>query len=301
MKIVFIGSVSSSEVALKELINSDTDIEMVFSLDESVSENVSGYRPLHELAEENNIPYKKFIKINDEENIRILHEIVPDYIFVIGLSQILSKELLSTAKLGVIGFHPTPLPKFRGRAAMVWQVLLGIHNTKCTMFFIDEGMDSGDIIAQESYVIGDNDYAEDIEKNLLSAIASLTCRVIHMIKSGNVTAIKQNEAEATYLLKRSPEDGIIDWNMDIHEIYNLIRAVSKPYPGAFSFYDRQHKIIIWRAEIRENNKYIGFPGQIAKLGDNTMDIVCRNGLLHVTEYENIDDKRLFVGHRFGNK
>lgn len=301
MKIVFIGSVSSSEVALKELINSDTDIEMVFSLDESVSENVSGYRPLHELAEENNIPYKKFIKINDKENIRILHEIVPDYIFVIGLSQILSKELLSTAKLGVIGFHPTPLPKFRGRAAMVWQVLLGIHNTKCTMFFIDEGMDSGDIIAQESYVIGDNDYAEDIEKNLLSAIASLTCRVIHMIKSGNVTAIKQNEAEATYLLKRSPEDGIIDWNMDIHEIYNLIRAVSKPYPGAFSFYDRQHKIIIWRAEIRENNKYIGFPGQIAKLGDNTMDIVCRNGLLHVTEYENIDDKRLFVGHRFGNK
>lgn len=301
MKIVFIGSVSSSEVALKELINSDTDIEMVFSLDESVSENVSGYRPLHELAEENNIPYKKFIKINDKENIQILHEIVPDYIFVIGLSQILSKELLSTAKLGVIGFHPTPLPKFRGRAAMVWQVLLGIHNTKCTMFFIDEGMDSGDIIAQEPYVIGDNDYAEDIEKNLLSAIASLTCRVIHIIKSGNVTAIKQNEAEATYLLKRSPEDGIIDWNMDIHEIYNLIRAVSKPYPGAFSFYDRQHKIIIWRAEIRENNKYIGFPGQIAKLGDNTMDIVCRNGLLHVTEYENIDDKRLFVGHRFGNK
>ena len=157
MKIVFIGSVSSSEVVLKELINEKLDIKMVFALDESVSENVSGYRPIDVIAEKNNIPFTKFTKINDEKNIQIIKEIAPDYIFVIGLSQLVSQQIISTAKNGVIGFHPTPLPKFRGRAAMVWQVLLGIHETKCSMFFIDAGTDTGDVIAQEPYQIDDTD------------------------------------------------------------------------------------------------------------------------------------------------
>lgn len=301
MKIVFIGSVSSSEVVLKELINEKLDIKMVFALDESVSENVSGYRPIDVIAEKNNIPFTKFTKINDEKNIQIIKEIAPDYIFVIGLSQLVSQQIISTAKNGVIGFHPTPLPKFRGRAAMVWQVLLGIHETKCSMFFIDAGTDTGDVIAQEPYQIDDTDYAEDIERKLLDAIAPLTRQVIRKIKSGNVDAWKQNEEEAVYLLKRTPDDGIIDWNKGINEIHKLIRAVSRPYPGAFSYYDGGHKIIIWRAEMRENKKYIGFPGQIAAIENGTMDIVCTDGLLHVTEYENVDGKRLFAGHRLTEK
>lgn len=297
MKVVLVGSVGSSQIVLEELIKAKVDILHVFSLDEQVSGNVSGYVPLHLTAQEHGIPYTKFVKIGDTKYVEMLKKMSPDYIFIVGLSQIVKQDLMETARRGVIGFHPTPLPKFRGRAAMVWQVLLGVHETKCTMFFINEGMDSGDIIAQEPYCIEDTDYASDVADKLLKAIRRLTVKVIEKLQQPVLEVTKQNEAEATYLLKRSPEDGLIDWSMPIKKIHCLVRAVSHPYPGAFSNYDGKHKIIIWRAEILENTKYIGVCGQIAEIDDAGFYVVCADGLLHVTDYENVDNVKMFVGHK----
>ena len=90
-------------------------------------------------------------KINDPACVEELERLSADYIFVVGLSQIAGSRIIRAAKKGVIGFHPTALPRYRGRAAMVWQVLLGVTDAKCTLFFIDEGMDSGPILGQEPY------------------------------------------------------------------------------------------------------------------------------------------------------
>ena len=298
MKVVLIGSVYSSNVVLEEMIALDFPINMVFSLDEQYSENVSGYYPIHKTAAPNSIPYKLFKKINDEDNIKILQEINPDYIFVIGLSQIVGKAVISSAKKGVIGSHPTPLPKFRGRAAMVWQILLGIRESAVTMFFIDAGMDSGDIIAQEPYYIDDIDYAEDLDKKGLEALSRLAKKVLQQILANSVNRIKQNEDEATYLLKRTPEDGQIDWHQPCEEIQRLIRAVSRPYPGAFSFYEGKHQVIFWKADFEENKKYFGIPGQIAEISDHELVIVCVDGLLRVFDYSNTDAVKFTVGHKF---
>lgn len=297
IKTILIGSVGSSKVFLEEMIKLEFPIQMVFSLDDKFSEGVSGYEPIHEIAEKNNISYKKFQKINRQENIDIIRKIEPDYIFVIGLSQILPKEMIDLAKVGVVGFHPTPLPKYRGRAALVWQILLGVHDTKCTLFFIDEGMDSGDILAQEPYTISDMDYVEDVRIKLQKAIAKLADKVLCQILNGTVKPIKQNEAEATYLLVRRPEDGWIDWNRSIKEIHRLIRATSRPYPGAFGMYDGSHKIIIWKADILENSKYIGIPGQVCEITDNYFDILCVDGKLRIYDYENVDEVKIRVGHK----
>ncbi|MCI6701709.1 MAG: hypothetical protein MR454_09990, partial [Solobacterium sp.] len=110
--------------------------------------------------------------------------------------------------------------------------------------------------------------------------------------------VKQNDEEATYTLKRSPEDGLIDWNQSIRDIHLLIRAISRPYPGAFSMYDGKSKVVIYKAEVLENKKYIGFNGQIAELRKDGFDVVCKDGLLRVTDYENVDNVKMFVGHRF---
>lgn len=297
MKSVLIGSVGSSQTMFEAMLDVKFPISYVFSLDDKNTQNVSGYRPIHELAEKNGIPYKKFVKINDMENIEIIRNLKPDYIFVIGLSQLVKKEIIENAKVGVIGFHPTPLPKMRGRAANVWQVLLGVHETKCSLFFIDEGTDSGDILGQEEYCIEDSDYAADVSRKLNEALARLSRRILKQIMDGTLCPVKQNEAEATYLLKRSPKDGAIDWNQPIEKIHRLIRAVSRPYPGAFGMYDGKHPIIIWRADIGKNDKYIGMNGQIAELGESYMDIVCADGLLHVSEFENVDGIKLFPGHK----
>lgn len=297
MKSILIGSVGSSKEMLQAMIEVKFPVSCVFSLDENAASNVSGYQPIHKLAEENGIEFKKFVKINDEENVKLIQKIEPDYIFVIGLSQLVKKEIIDSAKIGVVGFHPTALPKMRGRAANVWQVLLGIHEAKVSLFFIDEGTDSGDILGQEPYYLEDTDYAEDVGRKIDEAASKLSRRVLRQIMEGTINPQKQNEDEATYLLKRSPEDGLIDWNLPIKEIHTLIRAVSRPFPGAFGMYDGQHKFIIWKAQMLENKKYIGLNGQIAEINNDYIDIVCKDGLLRVTEFENVDNVKLFVGHK----
>ena len=280
------------------MIEMDFDVSYVFSLDEKYSDNVSGYDPIHLLAEENGIPNKTFRKINDEENVKIIKEINPDYIFVIGLSQLVSDEIINAAKVGCVGFHPAPLPKFRGRAANVWQHLLGVKESKCTLFFIDNGVDSGDILGQETYYINDGDYAKDVCDAIEKAEYRLVKKVLSEIKNGTLKPVKQNDEEATYTLKRTPEDGLIDWSLEAKKLHLFIRAISKPYPGAYSMYDGKHKFIIYKADLLENNKYYGFNGQIAKINKDSIDVVVNGGLLRILDYENVDDVKLIEGHRF---
>lgn len=298
MKTILIGAVTTTRRVLETMVEVNFPISYVFSLDDAVSENVSDYDPVFKTAEKFNVPYKKFKKINDEENIKIIKEIEPDYIFVIGLSQLVKDEIINAAKKGVVGFHPAPLPKYRGRATNVWQQLLGVKESAVSVFFIDDGIDSGDILAQEPYYIDDNDYAQDVlDKGDEAAIIAMK-RVLQQMMDGTLKPVKQDDSKASYTLKRSPEDGLIDWNLPIKDIHLFIRAVSRPYPGAFSMYDGKSKIIIYRAEILPNDKYIGFNGQIAELRKDGFDVVCKDGLLRVTDYENVDNVKMFVGHRF---
>lgn len=298
-KTVFIGSVLSSKVALESLIEKKVMIDLVCSLDEEASKNVSDYYPIHKIAEKNNIPYIKFKKINNEDVIKRIKEIKPDFIFVIGLSQIISQETLDIAKEYVIGFHPTPLPKHRGRAAIPWQIILGVQNSKVSLFKLDQGMDSGDIICQYPYQIDETDYAMDVYNKVCDAMRNALLKSISDIYGDTVEFIKQDHEEATYLLARRPEDGLIDWKLSGEEIETLIRATSKPYPGAFSFY-KSTKVIFWKARVEENKKYTGIPGQIAWINDkDEIAIITKDSMLIVSEYEIEGNETTFtVGHKF---
>ena len=298
MKTILIGAVTTTRRVLETMVEVNFPISYVFSLDDAVSENVSDYDPVFETAEKFNVPYKKFKKINDEENVKIIKEIEPDYIFVIGLSQLVKDEIINAARKGVVGFHPAPLPKYRGRATNVWQQLLGVKESAVSVFFIDDGIDSGDILAQEPYYIGENDYCQDVLDKIDEAAIIAMRKVLIGLRDNTLVPVKQNDEEATYTLKRSPEDGLIDWNQSIRDIHLLIRAISRPYPGAFSMYDGKSKIVIYKAEVLDNKKYIGFNGQIAELRKDGFDVVCKDGLLRVTDYENVDNVKMFVGHRF---
>jgi methionyl-tRNA formyltransferase len=297
MKSILVGSVISSQIMLEEMIKTGFPVDMVFSLDEKYSKNISGYYPIHETAGKYSIPYTKFNKISTDENIKIIEKIQPDYVFIIGLSQLIDRRILDIPTKGCVGFHPTPLPKFRGRAAMVWQVLLGVHETKCTLFLLDEGMDSGDILGQQEYVIEDTDYAKDVEKKLCEALRPLSRNVLSGLINGTLTPQKQDDKEASYLLIRRSEDGLIDWKDPIEKIHRLVRAVSHPYPGAFGMYDGIHQIIIWRAEVLENKNIIGIPGQICEIGDKYFDVLGIDGILRVTDWDNVDNEKIFVGHK----
>ena len=297
MKTVLIGAVTTTRRVLETMIEVNFPISYVFSLDDAVSENVSDYDPIFKTAEKYSVPYKKFKKINDEENVKIIKELEPDYIFVVGLSQLVKDEIIKAAKKGVVGFHPAPLPKYRGRATNVWQQLLGVKESAVSVFFIDDGIDSGDILAQEPYYIGEDDYCQDVLDKIDEAAIIAMKKVLIGLKEGTLIPIKQDDYKATYTLKRSPEDGLIDWSKPIKEIHLFIRAISHPYPGAFANYDGKSKIIIYKADILPNNTYIGFNGQIAYIGEDYFDVVCKDGLLRVIEFDNVDKVKMLAGHK----
>ncbi len=294
---VFIGSVISSRIALETLIEQGIRIDLVCSLDEEAAGNVSDYYPLHRIAEKFQLPCMKFRKINAEDVIQRIRAAEPDFIFVIGLSQIITSEILNMAKEYVIGFHPTPLPKYRGRAALPWMILMGEKKLKVTLLKLDEGMDSGDIICQYPYEIEDSDYAADVYDKVCEAMRQALIQCLPTVYDGSAKFLPQKEEEATYLLIRRPEDGRIEWKQSAEEIARLVRAASRPYPGAFTNY-QDEKLVIWKAHALENWKYTGLPGQIAWLNDiGEIGVVTGEGMLVITEYE-YQGKKLTVGHKF---
>lgn len=295
MNFVVIGSVESSNVFLNNCIKKGFIPAHVFGLDEQYSEKVSGFFPIYKTAEDNGIPATRFKKINDETS--KIKKLEPDYIFVIGLSQIISRELIACAKNFVIGMHPTRLPKFRGRAAIPWQIILGIKESAVSIFKITEGMDDGDIFWQEPYYIDPDDYALDVHQKVYDALVKATEKVLNGLSGGNITAVQQDHSQATYLLIRQEEDGQIDWNEPAENIHALIRGASKPYPGAFSYYERK-KVIFNRAEIILNSPYIGINGQIADIKKGIVYVVVNDKLLKITDYTSEEEIRFVIGKKF---
>lgn len=298
-KTVFIGSVISSRYALETLIESGVRLDLVCSLDEEASKNVSDYYPIHKIAEKHHIPFIKFKKINSEEILDEIKKVKPEFIFVIGLSQLVAKELLDIASKYSIGFHPTPLPKQRGRAAIPWQIILGESESKVSLFRLEDEMDSGDIISQQIYKIEENDYAMDVYTKICVAMSAAIKESLPNIYSNSVEFIKQTNTDATFLLVRRPEDGKIDWNLPGKEIETLVRATSKPYPGAFSYY-KDSKVVFWKARLVDNKKYIGMPGQIAWVNESgEIGIVIRDSMLIVTDYEiSSNSNSISQGYKF---
>lgn len=296
-KIVFIGSVDSSQAALQTLIDEGIQIELVCSLDERYSSKVSDYYPLHVTAGDNNIPYLKFKNINEETVITKLKSINPDYIFVIGLSQLIKDDLIKCASNCVVGFHPTKLPQNRGRAALPWMILMGLKKSSITFFKIDQGMDSGDILFQKEYIINETDYAEDLYTTVTNAMCLALKENIKLLLEDQIITTPQDEEKANYLLIRRPNDGLLDWGKDTNYLLRIIRATSHPYPGAFSFINGK-KIKIYRAEKYElEKKYTGYNGQIADMENNALIVLTIDGALKITEYTIEDNKKIFVGNR----
>lgn len=296
-KTVFIGSVISSKIALETMIEHGIKIDLVCSLDEEASGNVSDYYPIHQIADQYQISYIKFRKINAENVVNRIREAEPDLIFVIGLSQIISDEILELAKDYAVGFHPTPLPRYRGRAALPWMILLGEKTLKVSFLKLDKGMDSGDIICQYPYEIGDSDYVTDVYEKVCQALREGLIQCLPQIYSDSVKFISQNEDEATYLLIRRPEDGIIDWTKPANDIAKLVRAASHPYPGAYTSYSG-NRVVVWKACWIENKKYIGIPGQIAWIQENgQIGVITGDGMLIISDYE-YEGRKFIVGHKF---
>ena len=230
------------------------------------------------------IPYLDFEDINTEEVCRAVEGWAPDLLFVVGLSQIVRRPLLSLPTIGCIGFHPTWLPIGRGRAPLAWLVLDGVPGA-ATFFLMNADVDSGPILIQEPFFVGATDYAADVEQKMLDAIDRALDQWIPRLKAGEWDPQPQDDTAATYNGSRRPEDALIQWDKSALEIASLVRAASMPHPGAYT-YVSGHRLTIWRAEPMKDNRHRGVVGRILKLdAAGHLLVQTGGGLICVTEYE----------------
>ena len=282
IRVVLAGSVGSSKVTLQSLLHHNINVVGVLGLSEKVSKHVSGYASLKEIAQNSSIEYYDFDSINKPAVIKKVKDWQPDLFFVVGLSQMVGKELLDISKRGNIGFHPTKLPKGRGRAPLAW-LTYKKEVGAATFFLMNNEADSGDIIVQETFYVNENDYAIDVNKKIEDAISRALEKWLPKLLMKEWNPIKQNDDHASYYCRRTPMDGWIDWNKSAKDILHLIQATSRPHPGAYTLI-KDYKIIIWRANSGSDENYTGIVGRILKKENGHLLIQTGSGLLWVTEW-----------------
>lgn len=249
-RIAFATCVQLGLSCIEEIYRIGGNLDLLITLSDEKAKNKSGRVYLDKISEKKDVPLLKINNINDQEVIDSLKKYKIDWLFIIGWSQIAKKEVLETPTYGCIGMHPTLLPQGRGRAAIPWAILKGLEKTGVTLFKLDEGVDTGDIIGQEVIHMTKDITATELYEKVNQAHISLISKYWEDIINNTITLTKQDEANATEWPGRTPEDGEIYSHMTMDEADRLVRAVTHPYPGAF--YRNGDKIIrIWAAETNE--------------------------------------------------
>ena len=286
MKIAFIGGVKFSFEILSTILHSGWDVSVVFSYDDTKKKYYSDIENFVELTRKYNVKHIQVDNINNEKNIQILQEIQPDLILVMGWSQLLNSKIIKIPKLGVIGSHPTELPKFRGRAPIPWSILKKLKESALTFFYINAGIDDGDILDQRKFDISDEDDATSIYQKMIDLGQSMILDNLLDIKNNQHTRTKQNQSKfIENWPKRTMEDGRINWNDSSEEIHRLIRATTSPYPGSFTTFN-QEKLIIWKSNFLDDSN--NNPGIIFEIDKNYVLIGTGKGTLKILKasYQN---------------
>jgi methionyl-tRNA formyltransferase len=185
-----------------------------------------------------------------------------------------------------VGSHFAPLPKYRGFAPVNWAIINGEKETAVTLFHLGDGIDDGDIISQKIIPISNDDDINDVLEQCIVQFKLILSEEVKNFNEGIIKRIPQNHQDATYTCSRTPEDGYIDWNKSTREIYNLIRAITYPFPGAYSYLNDE-KLIIWKAKPIDLGTYIGrIPGRIVKIiKEEGVCVLTGDGALLITDVQ----------------
>ena len=239
MKFAFTTCVLLGRSVIEKIYEMNGKLEFLVTLKDDRAKNKSGRTYIDDIAKKYHVPLIKVDNVNEQQVIHAIKEYDIDWMFIIGWSQIARAELLAAPKRGCIGMHPTLLPKGRGRASIPWAILKGLDKTGVTMFRLDEGVDTGGILGQVEIMLDQTTNATEL-----------------------------------YRQGRHPKDGELQHDMTVKEAERLVRATTRPYPGAF-YKEGRKKIIVWSARIS---------GDEPK-GETTDGFLCSDGYLIPVDWE----------------
>ena len=245
MKFGFVTCVQLGLSCIEAVYEIGGQLDLLITLPDHKAKNKSGRIYLDNTSRKYNIQLLKVNHINDQDVIESIITNEIDWLFIIGWSQIASEQVLKAPKMGCIGIHPTLLPEGRGRAAIPWAIIKMLEITGVTMFRLDKGVDTGDIIRQQIIPIAKTETATSLYKKVEEAHISLIRTTFPLLLKNQVELIKQDEKNATYWEGRTSADGELTILMTVEEADRLVRATTHPYPGAFLKFPNK-KLIVWK-------------------------------------------------------
>ena len=229
-------------LCLKALLNAGIQIDLVVTHQDDPHENV-WFGSVAKLCEDQKIPY---ITPNADQLIDLLPQIkqlAPDYLFSFYYRHMIPAELLACARLGALNMHGSLLPKFRGRAPVNWAILHGETETGATLHIMESKPDAGDIVGQLAVPIGPNETATEVFAKVSQAAVTVINQALPELVQGHIPRKPNKLAQGSYFGGRKPADGQILWHQTAQQVHNLVRAVAPPYPGAFTEWQGQRRIV----------------------------------------------------------
>lgn len=309
LKILFMGTPDFAQESLKSIYDAGFEIiGVVTNPDKPKGRGMKlAYSPVKEYALEKNLKIYQPIKIkNNTEFLDEIKTLAPDVICVVAYGKILPKEILEIPKLGCINVHGSLLPKYRGAAPIQWAVLNGDKTTGITTMYMNEGMDTGDMILKEEVEIGPEETTGDLWQKLTKIGGEILVKTLKLIEEGKAPREKQTE-EATLAPMLNKEMALIDWeNSDANKIHNLIRGLN-PIMGAYSYIDGK-KIKFWKSKVLTKEEFFSYktefeeyeakfnnlvPGTILIADDKDgLYIKANGGVLKILEIQGENAKRM---------
>ena len=277
-RILFFGYSEVGFAGLSLLLERGDNVVALFTHEDNPHEKIWFKTPAL-AAREKNVPVFTPEKITTPEWLEHIAALQPDLMLSVYYRNMISEKILGLARLGAFNLHGSLLPKYRGRAPINWAVLHGEPRIGMTLHRMVRKADAGAVVDQEGVEIGPRDTAEQAFRKVLPCARAVLARQMDALLAGTAPETPQDEAQATYFGGRKPEDGRINWTQTSAQIFNLIRAVTDPYPGAFTDVDGV-RLMVWWAEPLA---MAGRPGGILSL--TPLRIATGDGALELTRTE----------------
>ncbi len=235
-------------VGVNALLNAGYEISAIFTHPDNAAEN-HFFGSVARIGAEHGIPVFAPEDVNHPLWVDRIKEMAPEAIFSFYYRDLISDDILQSAKTGAFNLHGSLLPKYRGRAPLNWVLVKGETETGVTLHKMVSKADAGDIVSQVRVAIAPEDTAMSLHRKLCDEARGLLDDILPVIKTGHYPAVAQNEQQASYFGRRTPEDGRLNWDKPAAELHNLVRAVTEPWPGAFSFAGMT-RFVVWSSRVR---------------------------------------------------
>lgn len=284
-RVVFFGAVHEAVAALDALLEWPADVVGVVTYDEQFASRTSGSVDLGRIARDHGIPWVATGGTNAHEMVPWVRRLEPDLIVCVGWTRLLKDELLAVPRHGTIGFHASMLPHNRGRAPVNWAIIHGDQRAGNTMMMLNPGVDTGDIVDQRPVPIGPDDTCATVYARVAEVGAQMLRDHLPALLTGTAPRRPQpHDHDEPLLPKRTPAMGITSFDRSPREVHDWIRALTRPYPGAFAFLDGE-KVRLWRARPAAETPTGLWPGTLHGIDGTGVLVATKNGSVRLVEVQ----------------